>query len=301
MTARNLRKSYGEKCVVGGIDLDLTSGKIVGLLGPNGAGKSTTVGMLYGLIEADEGEVTIGGEILSERTPQTKKRIGVVTQDNNLDPDFTVEENLIHFAHHYRITGGAAQRLAAQLLEQVELDSYAKYRIDQLSGGLQRRLVLARALINSPQVIFLDEPTTGLDPEARQLFWRLILNLKQSERAILLTTHYMEEAERVCDTIYLMQGGTIVDWGQPADLVIRIAGSEVIELEGLNELAVASLSAKYETWFRSYSQGFLLGVPQHGSQELWSELAGTPYKSLTKRKSNLEDVFLLLTGKRLGS
>ncbi|MCP2732530.1 ABC transporter ATP-binding protein [Limnofasciculus baicalensis] len=200
----DLWKSYGEHSVVQGVNFTLNPGEIIGLLGPNGAGKTTTVAMLYGTVKPSRGFVQLGEYQIQAQGKDARTFMGIVTQEDNLDPDFSVIENLIFFAHHYRITGKAARERAGELLAQVGLSDYARNPIDELSGGMKRRLVLARALINHPKIVFLDEPTTGLDPDARQDFWRLVSQLKQSGCGILLTTHYMDEAQRLLR--YLLGG-----------------------------------------------------------------------------------------------
>jgi len=222
--------------------------------------------------------------------------MGIVTQEDNLDPDFSVIENLIHFAHHYRIRGAAARRLAGELLAQVNLQDYANHDIFELSGGLKRRLVLARSQINQPDVVFLDEPTTGLDPDARQEFWKLVTELKQRGCGVLLTTHYMDEAQRLCDRLILLQQGQVIDQGTPIELIDRTVGKDVVEIEGVEESAVQSLANQAQTWIRAFGSGYLLALPPMDSHLLWEHLAALNPTRLTRRRANLEDVFLRLTG-----
>src|SRR4028118_1421489 len=217
----DLWKTYGSRQVVQGVNFTLHPGEILGLLGPNGAGKTTTVGMLYGAVVPSRGFVQLGQHQVQAQGRQVRASMGIVTQEDNLDPDFTVFENLAYFAHHYRIIGKAARNRAGELLAQVGLQEYASNRVDELSGGMKRRLVLARALINNPQVVFLDEPTTGLDPDARQDFWKLVSQLKQQGCGVLLTTYYMDEAQRLCDRLILLQQGKMIDQGTPEELIER--------------------------------------------------------------------------------
>jgi lipooligosaccharide transport system ATP-binding protein len=233
LSVYDLWKSYGDHTVVQGVNFTLNPGEILGLLGPNGAGKTTTVGMLYGAVIPSRGFVQLGENQIQAQGRQARSSMGIVTQEDNLDPDFTVFENLTFFAHHYRITGKAARKRAGELLAQVGLQDYANNRVDELSGGMKRRLVLARSLINYPQVVFLDEPTTGLDPDARQDFWRLVSELKQNGCGVLLTTHYMDEAQRLCDRLILLQHGKMIDQGSPDELIERTVGREVAEIEGI--------------------------------------------------------------------
>ncbi|MBE9127720.1 ABC transporter ATP-binding protein [Coleofasciculus sp. LEGE 07092] len=295
----DLWKSYGERPVVQGINFTLNPGEILGLLGPNGAGKTTTLGMLYGAVVPSRGFVQLGQNQIQTQGSQARASMGIVTQEDNLDPDFSVIENLIFFAHHYRITGKAARKRAGELLGQVGLQDYAKNRVDELSGGMKRRLVLARALINHPQIVFLDEPTTGLDPDARQDFWRLVSHMKQSGCGVLLTTHYMDEAQRLCDRLILLQNGKMIDQGTPAELIERTVGREVVEIEGISESSLQHLLKGVGTWYRPFGSGYLVGLPTDNPQPLWEQLNATDSERLMRRHTNLEDVFLRLTGTSL--
>ncbi|MBD2310530.1 ABC transporter ATP-binding protein [Desertifilum sp. FACHB-1129] len=296
LVAYDLWKEYGDRTVVQGVSFTLNPGEVLGVLGPNGAGKTTTVGMLYGSVLPTRGFVQIGDYQVQNQGREARSYLGIVTQEDNLDPDFTVFENLLHFAHHYRITGNAARARASELLAQVNLQDYAKNQVDELSGGMKRRLVLARALINQPSIIFLDEPTTGLDPDARQDFWKLVTQLKQGGAGVLLTTHYMDEAQRLCDRLLLMQHGRVVDEGTPTELIERTVGKEVIEVEGVDEQQLQQLASQYQTWYRSFGSGYLLGLPDNA---IWEQLTHLNAPSLSRRPTNLEDVFLRLTGESL--
>jgi lipooligosaccharide transport system ATP-binding protein len=295
----DLWKTYGSRQVVQGINFTLNPGEILGLLGPNGAGKTTTVGMLYGAVVPSRGFVQLGQNQVLVSGRQARASMGIVTQEDNLDPDFTVFENLVHFAHHYRIIGKAARNLAGELLAQVGLQDYASNRIDELSGGMKRRLVLARAMINNPQVVFLDEPTTGLDPDARQDFWRIVTQLKQRGCGVLLTTHYMDEAQRLCDRLILLQDGKMIDQGTPDELIERTVGREVAEIEGIDEQTLQQLAYRSGTWYRPFGSSYLIGLPVDNPQLLWEQLNATAPQRLTRRRTNLEDVFLRLTGASL--
>jgi lipooligosaccharide transport system ATP-binding protein len=295
----DLWKTYGSRQVVQGINFTLNPGEILGLLGPNGAGKTTTVGMLYGAVVPSRGFVQLGQNQMQVQGRQARASMGIVTQEDNLDPDFTVFENLGHCAHHYRIIGKAARNLAGELLAQVGLQDYASNRIDELSGGMKRRLVLARAMINNPQVVFLDEPTTGLDPDARQDFWRIVTQLKQRGCGVLLTTHYMDEAQRLCDRLILLQDGKMIDQGTPDELIERTVGREVAEIEGIDEQTLQQLAYRSGTWYRPFGSSYLIGLPVDNPQLLWEQLNATAPQRLTRRRTNLEDVFLRLTGASL--
>jgi lipooligosaccharide transport system ATP-binding protein len=295
----DLWKTYGAREVVKGVNFTLEPGEILGLLGPNGAGKTTTVGMLYGAVAPSRGFVQLGQHQVQSQGRQVRQFMGIVTQEDNLDPDFTVFENLVYFAHHYRITGKLAQNIAGELLAQVGLQEFASNRVDELSGGMKRRLVLARALINNPQVVFLDEPTTGLDPDARQDFWKLVSQLKQKGCGVLLTTHYMDEAQRLCDRLILLQQGKMIDQGTPAELIERTVGQEVVEIEGIPETTLQNLAQQFNTWYRAFGNSYLIGLPINNSQPLWEKLSQFNPERLTRRRTNLEDVFLRLTGTAL--
>lgn len=295
LVAYDLWKLYSDRPVVQGVSFSLYPGEVLGLLGPNGAGKTTTVGMLYGAVAPTRGFVQIGSTTVQEDGRRARARMGIVTQEDNLDPDFSVIENLIHFAHHYRIRGAAARRLAGELLAQVNLQDYANHEIFELSGGLKRRLVLARSLINRPQVVFLDEPTTGLDPDARQEFWKLVSDLKQRGCGVLLTTHYMDEAQRLCDRLILLQQGQVIDQGTPSELIERTVGKDVVEIEGVGEAEAQQVANDAQTWIRAFGSGYILALPSTDTQ-VWEQLTALNPTRLTRRRANLEDVFLRLTG-----
>ncbi|MEO1591071.1 MAG: ABC transporter ATP-binding protein [Cyanobacteria bacterium J06632_22] len=296
LIANDLWKTYGDTAVVQGVRFSLEAGEILGMLGPNGAGKTTTVGMLYGAVQPTRGYVQVDQWQIPAQAKQARQQIGIVTQEDNLDPDFTVFRNLSHFAHHYRITGQAARQRAGELLAQVNLTEKGDAQVNELSGGMKRRLVLARALINRPKLVFLDEPTTGLDPDARQDFWRLVLDLKAQGTGVLLTTHYMDEAQRLCDRILLMQQGKIIDQGTPAELIDRVIGPAVAEVEGLSPQQVAQIGKDFSAWTRSFGTGHLVTLSHASGEALWQQLEALSPDKLTRRRANLEDVFLRLTG-----
>ena len=299
LNAYDLWKFYGERPVVQGVQLSLNPGEILGLLGPNGAGKTTTVGMLYGAVIPSRGFVQLGSWQIPGQGREARAQMGIVTQEDNLDPDFTVFENLTHFAHHYRITRQAAKQRAGELLALVNLQDVGQYQIDELSGGMKRRLVLARALINHPQIVFLDEPTTGLDPDARQDFWRLVTQLKHTGCGVLLTTHYMDEAQRLCDRLLLLQQGKVIDAGGPTELIQRVIGQEVVEIEAVAAEQVRTIARQFGVWCRSFGSGQLIALPAEHSELLWEHIQAIHPPRLTRRRANLEDVFLRLTGSAL--
>jgi lipooligosaccharide transport system ATP-binding protein len=298
LVAHDLWKSYGDRPVVEGIQFAINPGEVLGLLGPNGAGKTTTVGMLYGAVKPDRGFVQVGTAEVERNGRQAREHMGIVTQDDNLDLDFTVMDNLIHFAHHYRMVGREAKVRAGEVLALVNLENYAKRSPKELSGGMKRRLVLARALLNSPSVVFLDEPTTGLDPEARQDLWKIVLALKQEGCGVLLTTHYMDEAQRLCDRLLLLQKGKVINEGPPDQLILDIVGHEVVEIEGVSVETMEFFLDHADIWCRPFGNGFLLALPAQ-PEATWNLLTAMRPRRLTRRLANLEDVFLRLTGKSL--
>jgi lipooligosaccharide transport system ATP-binding protein len=225
VAARSLRKRYGSIVAVDGIDFDVTAGKCFGFLGPNGAGKTTTMKMIYGLASVDEGELNVLGLDVRTRRREVKARIGVVPQEQNLDRELTVRENLaVHALYH----GRAADGRIDELLKMAVLGSRADDRPQELSGGMKRRLLIARALVNEPELVVLDEPTTGLDPQARLAVWGLLDGLRHEGVTLIITTHYMEEAERMCDRLVIMDYGRIVAEGSPEELRGRY-GEETLE------------------------------------------------------------------------
>ncbi len=295
LVAQQLSKRYQDREVVRDVSFVLNPGEILGFLGPNGAGKSTTVGMLYGIVIPTGGRVTLGGLDVLTQGRAAREQMGVVSQDNNLDPDFDVLGNLLTFARYYRIPTAEAHARATRLLAQVGLSERAKDSPESLSGGMKRRLVLARALINDPKIVFLDEPTTGLDPDARQEFWRLVAALRSDGRSVLLTTHYMDEAERLADRLILLKAGRIVGEGDPHTVIAREVGREVAEVEGIESPVLAALAAQAGTWTHAFGTGLLVVLPED-PEPLWQQLAALAPSRLTRRRANLEDVFLRLTG-----
>ena len=299
IAAHNLWKRYGNDAVVRGVDVSIAAGEILGFLGPNGAGKTTITGMLYGAVLPTEGTVRFGEWSIPAQGREARRQMGIVTQDDNLDTDLDVTENLMVFAHHYRMRGGAARDRVEQLITRVGLDEHRQHRVDDLSGGLKRRLVLARALINTPRLVFLDEPTTGLDPDSRQGFWKLVSGLRRDGCGVMLTTHYMDEAQRLCDRLILLQKGEKVDEGTPAELIVRVVGREVIEVEGLAECTLKELAARLGTWCRPFGSGYLVPLPPGHPHVNLDELEAAGATRLSLRPANLEDVFIRLTGASL--
>lgn len=228
---KDLTKKYDDRIAVDGINLEIYKGECFGLLGPNGAGKSTTMKMMYCSALVSSGELYVLGLNVKKNFREIKSRIGVVPQEDGLDPDFTVLENLLVYASFHNIPVAEADLRAQALLRLMKLEEYQDRSVETLSGGMKRRLAIARGLINSPEVVFLDEPTTGLDPQARIWIWDFFKHLKSEKSTIVLTTHYMEEAEQMCDRVAIIDGGKILTVGKPRDLIRELIGKEVVEFD----------------------------------------------------------------------
>lgn len=228
---KDLTKKYDDKVAVDGINLEIYKGECFGLLGPNGAGKSTTMKMMYCSALVTSGELYVLGLNVKKNYREIKTRIGVVPQEDGLDPDFTVLENLLVYASFHNIPKAEADLRAQALLRLMKLEEYQDRSVETLSGGMKRRLAIARGLINSPEVVFLDEPTTGLDPQARIWIWDFFKHLKSEKSTLVLTTHYMEEAEQMCDRVAIIDGGRILTVGRPRDLIRELIGKEVVEFD----------------------------------------------------------------------
>ncbi|WP_347357829.1 ABC transporter ATP-binding protein [Bdellovibrio sp.] len=228
---KDLTKKYDDKVAVDGINLEIYKGECFGLLGPNGAGKSTTMKMMYCSALVTSGELYVLGLNVKKNYREIKSRIGVVPQEDGLDPDFTVLENLRVYASFHNIPSAEADLRAQALLRLMKLEEYQDRSVETLSGGMKRRLAIARGLINSPEVVFLDEPTTGLDPQARIWIWDFFKHLKSEKSTLVLTTHYMEEAEQMCDRVAIIDDGRILTVGKPRDLIRELIGKEVVEFD----------------------------------------------------------------------
>jgi lipooligosaccharide transport system ATP-binding protein len=297
LSVRGLRKAYGAAEVVRGVSLAVAAGECFGLLGPNGAGKTTTLKLCLGLIEPDGGEIHLLGEPVPGRAREARRRVGVVPQFDNLDPDFTVAENLIVYGRYFGMrTNEIAARVPA-LLEFAGLAGREHSRINTLSGGMKRRLTLARALVNDPQLVFMDEPTTGLDPQARHLIWERLRRLTQEGKTLVLTTHFMEEAERLCDRLAIMDRGTIIAEGSPRALIAEHVEPHVVEVHGPG----------FEAWMdvarslcpRVERAGDTVFCYEEDVGPLLQNLKTHRDLSYLHRQASLEDVFLKLTGRDL--
>jgi len=292
-----LRKSYGPLTAVDGITFAVRRGECFGLLGPNGAGKTTTIRMLYGYTPRDAGQLQLFGLDLDRDLREIKRRIGICQQEDSLDPDLTVCDNLVGFARYFAIPAAEAGRRADQLLHFFALENRAAAGIRTLSGGLKRRLMLARALINRPDLLILDEPTTGLDPQSRQLLWDKLAELKGEGLTILLTTHYMEEAARLCDRLVIVDHGRILVEGVPAQLVRERVGQAVLEITSPDQ-AVRDFLAREEC--RVEDLGKRLLVHLDDGDALFLKLTReVRAEGCTLRPASLEDLFLKLTGREL--
>ncbi len=301
--ARGLVKRYGDFTAVAGIDFEVPRGEFFGLLGPNGAGKSSTIRMVSGVLPISGGELYVGGYDVHYQDREVKRLLGIVPQDDNLDQDLTVRRNLEVYARYYDIPKKVAAERIEEALELMQLEDWGGAQIDNLSGGMKRRLVIARALINDPDLLILDEPTTGLDPQARHLVWRKLRLLRERGVTILLTTHYMDEAEILCDRLIIMDRGQNIAEGNPRDLITRHVGREVLEVHPLPEERAAVLRDLEENVGESgrietvEDVIYALGVTEEHHRRV-EGLIADPYR-VNFRRANLEDVFLSLTGRGL--
>jgi len=298
LKAHGLTKKYGDTEVVRGLDLDVRRGECFGLLGPNGAGKTTTLRLLLGLIEPDAGSIELAGIPVPQRAREARMKVGVVPQMDNLDPDFSVRENLLAYGRYFGMSKAAVAARVPELLDFAGLASKADAQISQLSGGMKRRLTLARALVHDPDILFLDEPTTGLDPQARHLIWQGLRRLIGAGKTIVLTTHFMEEAERLTDRLAILDHGRLVAEGAPRALIESHIEPAVVEVygEGLAEWTgqqAPSLCQRFET------VGETLFCYTRTPDTVIDALRHAPALRYLHRPSNLEDVFLKLTGRDL--
>jgi lipooligosaccharide transport system ATP-binding protein len=289
---RGVVKRYGAITAVDGLDLDVPVGTCVGLLGPNGAGKSTTMRLLTAQSIADEGELEVLGFLLPEESKMARAECGVVPQLDNLDTTLTVEQNLLVFAHLYRIPRAERREAIERAIVMAKLTDRRDTRVDKLSGGMRRRLLIARGLVHRPRLVLLDEPTVGLDPQVRQEIWALIDALRTEGTTILMSTHYIEEAQRLCDAVSIMSHGKAVAAGPPSELVVEHAGREAVEVYGppprLAEVEAEAGAAGMRTRRTGTSISIL-------------ELEGSNGYAIDgeRRPANLEDVFVLLTGEEI--
>jgi lipooligosaccharide transport system ATP-binding protein len=297
VTAQDLTKRYGAFVAVDGVDFAIPRGKCFGFLGPNGAGKTTSLRMMLGLTPITAGRITALGMPVPERASELRARVGVVPQLDNLDPDFTVAENLSVYASYFALPRSEVQRRIEQLLEFAALRDRGRAKTETLSGGMKRRLTIARALINDPELLVLDEPTTGLDPQARHVIWGRLNDLREQGTTLVLTTHYMEEAERLCDELVIMDNGRILDQGSPRELIARHVEPEVIEVRSGAGLALEELAGR--SGCRLERMGNSLYCYTADGTGLITELRERHKLTYLHRPAGLEDVFLKLTGREL--
>jgi len=298
LQARGLRKRYGEKEVVAGVDLALQPGECFGLLGPNGAGKTTTLRLCLGLTAPDAGSIELLGIDVIADPRRARARVGVVPQMDNLDPDFTVEENLVIFGRYFGLSDRHIKARIPDLLAFAGLETRAGSRINALSGGMKRRLTLARALVNDPDLIFLDEPTTGLDPQARHLIWGRLKQLLGDGKTIFLTTHFMDEAERLCDRLSVLDHGRMVASGGPRELIAAHIEPQVVEVYGEGAEAWAARHGE-RLAKRCETSGETVFCYAEDATPVIADLDAYPDLRYLHRHANLEDVFLKLTGREL--
>jgi len=298
LSVTGLRKSYEGREVVAGLSFELRRGECYGLLGPNGAGKTTTLRCCLGLTLPDAGQIILAGEPVPERAREARMKIGVVPQFDNLDPDFTAAENLLVYGRYFGLSDAEIRPLIPGLLEFAGLAGKEKANIRSLSGGMKRRLTLARALVNDPELLLLDEPTTGLDPQARHLIWERLKRLLAQGKTILLTTHFMDEAERLCQRLAIIDGGRMVGEGPPRELIRQHIEPQVVEVYGEDAPGWAEREAKAYS-HRVETSGETAFCYVADATPLLARLADQPGLRTLHRPANLEDVFLKLTGREL--
>ena len=296
ISAENLSKRYGSLLAVDTISFSVRRGEVFGFLGPNGAGKTTTMKMIQCISPKTSGLLTVFDMDVDTHPREIKRMLGVLPQETNLDPDFTCYENLTNYARYFEIPKKEAGDRADKLLSFLQLEEKRDVRIEKLSGGMKRRLLLARALINDPQLLILDEPTIGLDPQGRHLIWEKLKALQAAGNTIVLTTHYLEEAERLCNRLVIMDEGKILVEGSPGDLVSNYVGSDILEVEHTDPVIACldAMHAKYEIF------GNIVQVQTAHPREVAKE----PFERCNPgrvfaRPASLEDVFLKLTGRVL--
>ncbi|RDJ02003.1 nodulation factor ABC transporter ATP-binding protein NodI [Rhizobium grahamii] len=292
-----VRKSYGDNLVVENLSFSVNAGECFGLLGPNGAGKSTIARMILGVAQPDVGKITVLGISVPARARLARRRIGVVPQFDNLDSEFTVSENLLVFGRYFGMRRGEVERTIPSLLEFARLEDKAHARVGDLSGGMRRRLTLARALINDPLLLVMDEPTTGLDPHARHLIWERLRALLAQGKTIILTTHFMEEAERLCDRLCVVERGRIIAQGRPHSLIEEQIGCQVIEVYGGNPHEMQALVAPHAE--RVEVSGETVFCYVRNPEPVLAHFRARSELRVLQRPPNLEDVFLRLTGRDL--
>ena len=300
ISAVNLVKNYETKTAVDRISFEVNAGECFGLIGPNGAGKTSTFKMIYGSSKVTSGELFVLGLNAKDHIKKIKSQIGVVPQENGLDPDFSVMDNLLIYANYLGLSQQEAMAKSSELLRTIQLEDYSSQPVDSLSGGMKRRLAIARSLISDPKVLLLDEPTTGLDPQARNWIWEELNAMKKKGRTMVLTTHYMEEAETLCDRILIMNKGLAVANGKPQDLILDYVGREVIEFE-VEPSEMEYYSNKIKARFEYQAMRNRLKVFIRGPVEVKDVVGEISSRNIVVRRASLNDVFLRISGHELGN
>lgn len=301
ITANALTKKYKDFAAVDGISFEVAPGESFGLLGPNGAGKSTTMRMVGAVSTRTSGDLSILGLDPNDHGPEIRSQLGVVPQADNLDAELRVRDNLIVYGRYFGLPRSFLNKKADELLEFAQLSDRSKAKVDDLSGGMKRRLTIARALVNDPRILLLDEPTTGLDPQARHILWDRLFRLKEQGTTLVLTTHYMDEAEQLCDRLVVVDKGTIMAEGSPASLIRDHSSREVLEVRfGSDRNAIVAEQIKHAGDRVEVLPDRILVYSANGEAELVkiTDAGLEPITSLVRR-SSLEDVFLRLTGRSL--
>jgi lipooligosaccharide transport system ATP-binding protein len=302
VSARGLRKEFDDFVAVDGIDFEVQRGEVFGFLGPNGAGKTSTMRMIGCTSRPSAGTLTVFGDDVVTSGPDIRARLGVVAQEDNLDTELSVWDNFIVYGRYFGLPRKLIETRAAELLDFAQLSDRKHDRVDPLSGGMKRRLTIARALINQPELVLLDEPTTGLDPQARHLLWDRLYGLKRAGVTLLLTTHYMDEAEQLCDRLVVMDNGAIVDTGSPRELIDRHVPREVVELrfqDPARQLLAAEAATGVAVRHELVADRLLLYADDGHAVRAHLHDRGFDGQNALIRRSSLEDVFLVLTGRTL--
>lgn len=301
IVAQGLTKRFGDFCAVDGIDFSVHRGECFGILGPNGAGKSSTMRMIYCASPVTSGRLSVAGFDVMRQPRQVKARIGVVPQQDNLDPDMTVEQNLLVYGRYFGIPRDVARTRADEALRLFQLDEKRKSEISELSGGMKRRLIIARALINQPEILILDEPTTGLDPQARHVVWQKLRLLRASGVTMVLTTHYMDEASQLCDRLVIMNQGKFLVEGAPNELIHRLIGGAALEVRGPIEALPALAEGLAKGSYRVEPVEDIIYVYGGSGDELRSlaQTIDADVFAVTVRPATMEDVFLTVAGRAL--
>ncbi|MDY6907187.1 MAG: ABC transporter ATP-binding protein [Chloroflexota bacterium] len=299
ISIRGAVKRYGAVTAVAGVDLDVAAGECFGLLGPNGAGKTSLVRMVIAASPITAGSISIDGRDIAAAAREVKAHLGVVPQEDNLDPDLNVLQNLLTFARYFDIPGAEAGRRAGELLHLFELGDKERAKIDELSGGMKRRLLIARSLINQPRLLILDEPTVGLDPQARHLVWQRLTAMRDQGLTILLCTQNMEEAWHLCDRVAIMSEGLLIAQGTPRGLLAQHGGSEIVEARlrwpGQRDAVQERLDGLGVEWQEVEDTVYIFRDDDHG----WDEALEGDLAVVSRRVPTLEDVYLKLTGRSL--